>query len=206
MDFNQDKYFWYESFKKPFIIYNRSENNNLAKEPVISDCTQRRDCFLFDNATRSLFKQDAFCNNKLLVGNTYFGSIGKHNETHNDYNNNKVDGGGSYGTVLGTSNILNYNNNGGFVAGRYNSPNTSYLFTIGNGKSENSRSNLVQATDSTLYINGDLEVNGTKFSDIANNFNESDASIQIRLSNIEEKLNQLLLELQNITVLTDNNK
>ena len=200
---DQSKYFWYENFKKPFVIYNRNESNNLAVEPTISDCTEKRNCFLYDKATRSLFRHSSDDNNILLVGNTYFGSIGKHNETHNDYNNNKVDGGGSYGTVLGLNNILNYNNNGGFVAGRYNLPDNNYLFAIGNGKDDNNRSNLIQCTDNTTYINGELEVNGIKFSDVSSNVETNNTQLNKRLDTIESKLNQLITELQSLTILVD---
>lgn len=203
---DQSKYFWYENFKKPFVIYNRNESNNLAVEPSISDCTEKRNCFLYDKATRSLFRHDLNNNNILLVGNTYFGSIGKHNETHNDYNNNKIDGGGSYGTIMGQNNILNYNNDGGFVAGRFNKPNTTYLFTIGNGKDDSHRSNLVQCTDDNFCINGELEVNGVKFSDVTSDTNQNLTNINNRLTAIENKLNQLITELQNVTILTDDKK
>lgn len=200
----QSKYFWYENFKKPFVIYNRNETNNLGQDPNITDESKNRNCFLYDKATRTLFQHYAQNNHNVqLIGNTYFGTIGRHNETHNDYTNNKVDGSGSYGTVLGMNNMLNYNNNGGFVTGRFNKPNSSYLFTIGNGKDENNRSNLIQCTDNTTYINGELEVNGVKFSELSSDVETSNAQLKSRLDSIESKLNQLITELQSLTILVD---
>ena len=193
-------------FKKQFVIFNRDENNNLAQEPLLDTLTNRN-CFLYDKVTRTLFQH--FDNNKnvQLVGNTYFGTIGKHNETHNDSVNNKVEGGGSFGTVIGSNNILNYDNDGGFVTGHYNKPNNTYLFSIGNGTDNNNRSNLVQATNDTFAINGNLVINGKKLETIINNSNTQDgAEIQLlkdRVRELESKLNTLINELGQQTLLVE---
>lgn len=194
------------NFKKQFIIFNRNESNNLAQKPLLDVLTDRN-CFLYDKATRTLFQHKNNNENIQLLGNTYFGTIGKHNETHNDYTNNKISGSGSFGTVLGLNNELNYNNSGGFVVGRYNNPNVSYLFTIGNGSDVNNRSNLVQATDSTFNINGTLKVNGKSLDDIISGAadNESVQDLKRRVELLENKLKALIAELQANTILVEDN-
>lgn len=196
-----------DKFKKQFIIFNRNESNNLAQKPILDVLTDRN-CFLYDKATRTLFQHKNNNENVQIIGNTYFGTIGKHNETHNDYTNNKISGSGSFGTVLGLNNELNYNNNGGFVVGRYNNPNVSYLFTIGNGSDENNRSNLVQATDSTFSINGELEINGKNLNTIISGAadNETVQNLKNRVEALENKLSTLIDELQQLTILVDDSK
>lgn len=195
-------------FKKQFVIYHRDETNDLGKEPLITDETQNRNCFLYDKATRTLFQHSAqFNTNVQLIGNTFFGTTGKHNENHNDYNNNKIEGDGSFGSVFGTNNKLNYDGNGGFVVGHYNNPNSTYLFTIGNGQDENNRNNLVQATENTFSINGDLEINGKSLNTIISEAvnNETIQNLQTKVNDLETLLNSLINELKANTILVDEN-
>lgn len=195
------------NFKKQFVIFNRNESNNLAQKPIL-DTLINRNCFLYDKATRTLFQHKDNNENVQILGNTYFGTIGKHNETHNDYTNNKISGSGSFGTVLGLNNELNYNNNGGFVVGRYNKPSSTYLFTIGNGSDVNNRSNLVQATDNKFCINGTLEINNKSLDDIISDSQDTTnvQELNNRVKNLEDKLNKLITELQQLTILVDDSK
>lgn len=196
-----------DNFKKQFVIFNRNESNDLGKLPKL-DSSINRNCFLYDKITRTLLQHKVIDNSDVqLLGNTYFGTIGKHNETHNDYTNNKIEGAGSFGSVFGSNNVLKYNGDGGFVAGRYNNPNTTYIFTIGNGIDANNRHNLIQATDSTFSINGNLEINGQDINTIISNAadNETVQDLKNRVIELETQMNALITELKSHTILVEDN-
>lgn len=200
---NTDINFYYDTFKKQFVIYNRTENNDISNTPKL-DTSQNRNCFLFDPCTRSVFKNTEAGEQQQLIGNTYFGSIGKHNEVHNDYSNNMITNTGSYGTVIGLNNILDYANDGGLVAGRYNKSDVSYLFSIGNGKNDDNRSNIIVATDSSVFINGDLHINGKSLSEAGSS--EEVKKLESRVTELENQLTSLTTELSKLTFVVEDDE
>lgn len=151
---------WSKPPKKRFVIVNRETSSNDVKEPDIEKIFGTdRPCFVFDTVNRNLYvhEYDGGTVNPILLGNTIVESAntGPHNEVFNDYVHNTTDGLVSYSFIAGFNNIVKYSDimsSGGAAFGHYNKPDTSYLFTVGNGSNENNRSNILTATGSSIII------------------------------------------------------
>lgn len=90
---------------------------------------------------------------------------GNSNEIHNDYTNTIVNDSELYGSVFGRSNKVNAE--GGLACGKYNKTDKSYLFTVGNGTSDAARSNIIAATNDTVYLNGKVNLQKLSLNDAA---------------------------------------
>lgn len=160
-----------DSFKKRFIVYNRKESDtSIGNNPDVKNMsTGDRSAIVFDTVNRNAVlhvKGDAKTDDTVLLGHTYTGISGKHNEIFNDYAGNRPDEYSCYSMICGYRNKSEYTPDssvpgGSFACGHYNSADSSYIMTVGNGTSEAARSNILSITANSVTIYGDNSNNDT---------------------------------------------
>lgn len=203
-----------DNFKKRFIIYNRKESDTtINNNPNIKGMsTGDRSAIVFDTVNRNAVlhvKGDSSSDDTVLLGHSYIGDTGKHNEIFNDYNGNMPDS-TCYSMICGYRNKSNYvaaqAPGGSFACGHYNEADTSYIFTIGNGSAENKRSNIIAVTTNSITIYGDDSNNDTVSIGHGKIYIDGDAYIgtgasRVSVNDFITKLNTVYNMLCNETIL-----
>lgn len=150
--------------KSPIIVYNRQDGEtdvrywpNIVNIAASSGKAGEydRNAIVFDTVNRTVLRHCAGSSDDNIVsGHAYYGGV--HNETFNDYTGNGALSVCSYSFVAGRGNRVEYNttanSSGGAAFGHYNNPGASYLFTVGNGLSDNNRSNILSITDESIIF------------------------------------------------------
>lgn len=190
-----------ETYKSPFIIYKRNNKLNASSLPVFLNEDDKRNCFIFDTDNRSILACTLNTDNTVqfeqLSGHTLYidnnnteASDGLlHGERFNDYEHNMPLG--IYSFTAGYGTVANNSFETAFGSFNISEKDSKQLFSIGNGNSDDSRSNVLTVYKDNVIISSDLSVYGSiNNSDINNALNSVD-NIKKYVSDSNDKIKEL---------------
>lgn len=203
-----------DSYKSPFIIYNR--NNKLASSdlPVFNNTEDIRNCFIFDKDNRSILactvdKTDTgsiIANFEQLSGHVLYNSIvnnsntdsttnslnivGQHGERFNDYENNLPIGIYSFTAGFNTIALNQFES----AFGIYNESikGSNQLFSIGNGRAETDRRNIFTVYNDRIIINSPITIYGSITADNIKDVDTDLSSLRATITKQSEQISQLV--------------
>lgn len=207
-----------DSYKSPFIIYNR--NNKLASSdlPVFNNTDDIRNCFIFDKDNRSILactvdKTDTgniIANFEQLSGHVLynrvvntnntgsatdsttnsFNIVGQHGERFNDYENNLPIGIYSFTAGFNTIALNQFES----AFGIYNESvkGSNQLFSIGNGRSETDRRNIFTVYNDRVIINSPITIYGSITADNIQDVDTDLSSLKATINSQSKQISQLI--------------